>query len=177
MTPLLRHGAVSRARRGTPLITLQGPSSSKVTLDLRGGPRGRGARRTLAVLACSQTTIPPPLFPPTGATAKTGLVPSMSTGATARRPHSGQAKGKEPATQQHEHDHDHASHSHTHSHSHSHSASFLGGLTHTHGPGEEGHGQEAEQIVEALQKGTGTFVACVYHWTCGGSRPRSGCSG
>lgn len=155
MTPLLRHGAVSRARRGTPLIPLQGPSSSKVTLDLRGGPRGRGARRTLAVLACSQTTLPPPLFP---ATAKTSLVPKMSTGVTARRPHSGQAKGKEPATEEHEHDHEHTSHSH----SHSHSTSFLGGLTHTHGPGEDGHGHEAEQIVEALQKGAGTSVAYVY---------------
>ncbi|KAI0720890.1 cation efflux family-domain-containing protein [Fomitopsis betulina] len=67
----------------------------------------------------------------------------MSAGITARRPHSGQAKGK---------DHDHTSH--PHSHSHTHSTSFLGGLTHTHGPGEGGHGSDAEQIVEALQKGT-----------------------
>ncbi|KZT68255.1 hypothetical protein DAEQUDRAFT_728063 [Daedalea quercina L-15889] len=71
-----------------------------------------------------------------------------------RRPHSGQAKGKEPATQTrvHEHEHDHTSPSH--SHSHSHSATFFGGLSHTHGPGEDGHGNDAEQIVAALQKGT-----------------------
>lgn len=158
MSPLLRHGA----RRGPPLISLQvqgqGPSSSKVTLDLRGGPRGHGARRTLAVLASSsfpQTTLSPPLLFP--------AKPPMSAGVAARRPHSGQAgsKGKEPATHEHEHDHEHATHSHSHSHSHSHPTSFLGGLTHTHGPGEEGHGHEAEQIVEALQKGAGTSVAYV----------------
>lgn len=149
MTPLLRHSsAVSRTRRASYLIAFQGPSSHKITPDIRGGPRGRVARRTLVVLACSQTKLPSSLFFAT--TAKTSFVPYMSAGITARRPHSGQAKGK---------DHDHTSH--PHSHSHTHSTSFLGGLTHTHGPGEGGHGSDAEQIVEALQKGTGTSAVCI----------------
>ncbi|KAH9910632.1 cation efflux family-domain-containing protein [Fomitopsis serialis] len=73
---------------------------------------------------------------------------------TSRRPHSSQAKGKEPATPTaHEPEHGPSSHSHSHTHSHEHSASFFGGMSHTHGPGEDGHGHDAEQIVEALQKG------------------------
>ncbi|KAI0644560.1 cation efflux family-domain-containing protein [Trametes meyenii] len=80
----------------------------------------------------------------------------MST-LTARRSHSTQSKGKEPehsaaSTHEHEHEHDHASGSHSHSHSHSHG--IFDTLVHRHDHGEEGHGKDAEQIVQAL-KGQG----------------------
>ncbi|GBE81570.1 Mitochondrial metal transporter 2 [Sparassis crispa] len=61
-----------------------------------------------------------------------------------RRQHSNQAKGKEPESHEHKHEHEHGD-------DHSHSHSILGALSHTHAPGEEGHGHGAEQIVEALQ--------------------------
>ncbi|KAF9813691.1 hypothetical protein IEO21_05407 [Rhodonia placenta] len=65
---------------------------------------------------------------------------------TARRAHSTQpqGKGKGPAS------HDHSTPGHLHSHSHSHS--IFSSMGHTHGP-DEGHGHDAEQIVEALQSG------------------------
>ncbi|KZT04587.1 uncharacterized protein LAESUDRAFT_727753 [Laetiporus sulphureus 93-53] len=77
----------------------------------------------------------------------------------ARRPYSSEAKGKDPRKPTEDlHDHhkeDPHEHGHEHSHTHSHSHSIFGAMTHTHGPGEEGAGHDAEQIVEALKKGTG----------------------
>ncbi|KAI0666531.1 cation efflux family-domain-containing protein [Trametes maxima] len=71
----------------------------------------------------------------------------------ARRSHSTQSNGKEPehpAASAHDHDHPSTSHSHSHSHSHG----IFDTLVHTHDHGEDGHGKDAEQIVQAL-KGQG----------------------
>ncbi|OCH89002.1 cation efflux protein [Obba rivulosa] len=68
-----------------------------------------------------------------------------------RRPHSGQAKGKETQSQPEKHDHDHEhDHEHDHGHTHSHGIPLFG---HRHSHGEDGHSHSAEGIVQVLEGG------------------------
>ncbi|CAL1707402.1 unnamed protein product [Somion occarium] len=77
------------------------------------------------------------------------------TAVLTRRMKSSQAKGKEPekasVTSNHDH-HEHDEHGREQHPGHSHSHSLFG-LGHKHEPGEDGHVQNPEQIVEALKGG------------------------
>ncbi|PCH43471.1 hypothetical protein WOLCODRAFT_138360 [Wolfiporia cocos MD-104 SS10] len=159
---MLPRSAARLARTARPRWVLC-PSASTLVADRHSGGGTCAKRRASLTTASRSARIPyaVPIY---------SSLCSMSTLAQ-RRTHSTQAgKGKQsasidseqdphghrgPQRLDHDHDHDHdPDHDHGHSHSHSHSQSIFSAMSHTHGPGEDAHG-DAEQIVEALRKGGG----------------------
>ncbi|KAI0915789.1 hypothetical protein AcW1_003709 [Taiwanofungus camphoratus] len=155
---MLRRPGTSRAYYCSDVgnwLPIPNKARSRPSSRLRGGVNCN--RRMYTALSCISHRrfdhhIVPPFTP--GIVRDTLWMTSMAT-LTVRRPHSNQAKGKEPESKHDLHEDHHHDHTHErgHEHAHEHGHGIFGAMSHTHMPGEDGHGHDAEKMVEALKGG------------------------